>query len=198
MRSFVIGDIHGQDEALVAVLLKCGFVYEEDRLIVLGDVYEGLKPEACIEHLKTIRHLVAIMGNHDHAVMEMQILEGKCNPETLFLKAMRSFFEEDERFFVHGGFDPYKPLTEQDEYDLEGSRKLPSEAWKAHMRGDDFMIDGFREVYVGHTPTQIYGFTTPLNLGNLWMMDTGAAPRLGGYLSVMDIDTKEFWQVKCC
>ena len=75
--------------------------------------------------------------------------------EACFL--MLPMFGEDGWLFVHGGFDPYKPLFSQDQYDLSGSRKLPAEAWNAHQRGEAFIIDGFQEVYVGHTRTQVYG-----------------------------------------
>lgn len=50
----------------------------------------------------------------------------------------------------------------------------------------------YNEIYVGHTPTIRYGIQTPMQAHNLWDVDTGAA--FTGKLSVLDIDTKEFWQ----
>ncbi|MBF0620131.1 MAG: metallophosphoesterase [Candidatus Omnitrophica bacterium] len=197
MRTLVIGDIHGQYEALYSVLLKSGFRNQEERLIVLGDIYDGVNPECCIDFLFTIKHLVCVMGNHDQAVMDAGIREGISDRYISFIDGMRPYFEENGLLFIHGGFDPRKPFAMQDIYDFNGSRTLPHMGWEAHQRGEDFIVGGFNEVYVGHTRTQIYGFFQPLKLGNLWMMDTGAAPGCGGYLSVMDIKTKEFWQVKC-
>jgi serine/threonine protein phosphatase 1 len=50
----------------------------------------------------------------------------------------------------------------------------------------------FTEIYIGHTPTLYYGVGVPMQGCNVWNIDTGAA--FTGKLSVMDIDTKEFWQ----
>jgi serine/threonine protein phosphatase 1 len=50
----------------------------------------------------------------------------------------------------------------------------------------------FSEIYIGHTPTIFYGETEPMNAENMWNIDTGAA--FTGKLSIMDINTKQFWQ----
>ncbi len=50
----------------------------------------------------------------------------------------------------------------------------------------------FREIFIGHTPTTRIDKTTPVNKANVWNLDTGAAFK--GPLTVMAVDTKEFWQ----
>lgn len=50
----------------------------------------------------------------------------------------------------------------------------------------------FKEIYLGHTSTTRIGKTTPVNFANVWNIDTGAAFK--GPLSIIDVDTKEFWQ----
>lgn len=61
-----MGDIHGNYHALVQCLERSGFNKKKDRLIQLGDVVDrGPDPFACVEELLTIKHLVAIRGNHD-------------------------------------------------------------------------------------------------------------------------------------
>ena len=42
MRTFVMGDIHGAYNALLQCLKRSGFDYENDQLIQLGDVADGL------------------------------------------------------------------------------------------------------------------------------------------------------------
>jgi serine/threonine protein phosphatase 1 len=49
----------------------------------------------------------------------------------------------------------------------------------------------FREVYVGHTTTTRAGFFKPTQRCEVWNMDQGAGWE--GWLSVMDVDTKEVW-----
>ena len=41
-RTFVLGDCHGRFEALKQVLALSSFDYEEDKLIVLGDIVDGV------------------------------------------------------------------------------------------------------------------------------------------------------------
>ena len=50
----------------------------------------------------------------------------------------------------------------------------------------------FFEIYIGHTPTLYYDADVPMQATNVWNIDTGAA--FNGKLSIMDIDTKKYWQ----
>lgn len=65
-KTFVIGDIHGANKALVQCLERSEFNYEEDTLIQLGDIADGW-PEVyeTVEELFKIRNLIPIKGNHD-------------------------------------------------------------------------------------------------------------------------------------
>lgn len=71
MRTFVLGDIHGNYPALVQCLERSGFDKKKDRLIQLGDVVDG-KPFSfeCVEELLGIDNLIAIRGNHDNWFQE--------------------------------------------------------------------------------------------------------------------------------
>ena len=50
----------------------------------------------------------------------------------------------------------------------------------------------YKEIYIGHTPVQRIGASTPFCASNVWNVDTGAA--FGGALSAINTATKEFWQ----
>ena len=50
----------------------------------------------------------------------------------------------------------------------------------------------YKEIYIGHTPVSRIGETTPVQRAMIWNVDTGAAFK--GPLTIMDVDTKEFWQ----
>jgi len=66
MKRYVIGDIHGRYKALIEVLQKANFDYENDQLIVLGDIVDGGKQTyEVIEELLKINNLVYVLGNHD-------------------------------------------------------------------------------------------------------------------------------------
>ncbi|WP_025743700.1 metallophosphoesterase family protein [Aquimarina pacifica] len=50
----------------------------------------------------------------------------------------------------------------------------------------------FNEIYIGHTPVTRINKTTPVKATCVWNLDTGAAFK--GPLTIMDVNTKEFWQ----
>jgi serine/threonine protein phosphatase 1 len=50
----------------------------------------------------------------------------------------------------------------------------------------------YKEIYIGHTPVTKIKETTPINKACVWNVDTGAA--FQGKLTLMDVDTKEYWQ----
>lgn len=66
MRTFVIGDIHGAERALLQCLERSGFDRENDLLITLGDICDGWAyVYECVEILLTIKNRIDIIGNHD-------------------------------------------------------------------------------------------------------------------------------------
>lgn len=124
------------------------------------------------------------------------------------LRQAKYYHVEGNRMFVHGGFNHRKPPDAQDPEDFLWDRSLVDFALKHCESGT--RLGGFDEIYVGHTPTinihvsasgrsALKGAvledqtTRPLQVCNVWMMDTGAGWS-GGKLSMMDIDTKEIWQ----
>jgi len=54
------------------------------------------------------------------------------------------------------------------------------------------MVGDYSEVFIGHTSTQFWKCDEPMNAANIWNLDTGGG--WFGKVSIMDIDTKEFWQ----
>jgi serine/threonine protein phosphatase 1 len=50
----------------------------------------------------------------------------------------------------------------------------------------------YNEIFIGHTPVTKINQTIPVNKACIWNVDTGAAFK--GPLTIMDIDTKEYWQ----
>jgi serine/threonine protein phosphatase 1 len=50
----------------------------------------------------------------------------------------------------------------------------------------------YEEIFIGHTPTTNYNVETPMHKCNVWNLDTGAA--FGGRISVMDVQSKKYWQ----
>lgn len=71
MRTFVMGDIHGNYKALLQCLERSGFDYRHDRLIQLGDVVDRFgQSYECVEELLKINDIIVIKGNHDDWFIE--------------------------------------------------------------------------------------------------------------------------------
>jgi serine/threonine protein phosphatase 1 len=218
VRTFVIGDIHGAYKALLQCFERSGFDCENDRLIALGDVCDGwTQVRECIDELLKIKHLVYILGNHDAwtlnwartgTVHDLWFAQGGNNtilsyannpiPQShvdLLANAPR-YLQEGDRFFVHAGFDPSKPIAQQDQELLIWDRKLIVEAFQKHNSDSSHSFGGFKEIFLGHTPTLIFHVDRPLHLCNVWALDTGAG--WSGKLTIMDMETKKFWQSDLC
>jgi serine/threonine protein phosphatase 1 len=215
MRTFVIGDIHGAHRALAQCLERSGFDDRQDRLIALGDVCDRTdEVDRVIERLLQITRLDLIAGNHDlwaldwmehgrapriwlaqGGVETISSYHGHEVPEShrhLLKQALPYLITSDNRLFIHGGFDVKIPLDKQAVDDLVWDRSLLQQAWDYERSGIYHHIGDYQQIYVGHTPTLVFGSGIPLHLCNLWAMDTGAGAY--GRLSIMNIHTEEIYQ----
>lgn len=214
MKVFAIGDIHGAYKAMLQCFERSAFDYQKDRLIVLGDVCDGY-PEVrqCIDELLKIKHCDFIIGNHDQWALDwalrgdkpkiwtsqggnrtMASYGGGPMPQTHidFLKSGQLWLELEGRLFVHGGFDPDVPLKSHNADDLFWDRDLLDDAWKRHCIGRGKVFGGYKDIFVGHTTTELYRMIEPIHACNVWALDTGAG--WSGKLTIMNIKTKEYWQ----
>lgn len=137
-----------------------------------------------------------------------------------FFKACNLYYiDEQNRGFVHGGYNSRKGLGHETyESDYYWDRDL----WNLALMTDgrfheepNLVKDGMpssrrferhKEIYIGHTSTVNWNnkphykefdgtntpITVPMNRCNVWNMDTGGG--FNGKVTVMDIDTKEYFQ----
>lgn len=96
-----------------------------------------------------------------------------------------------ERLFIHAGWNPGRPPADQTSYDLRLGRELwiQARALVAARGREADPITPFDEVYLGHTPTD---WLEPRPVLELWNLDQGAG--WDGVLTLMDVETKEYWQ----
>jgi len=117
-----------------------------------------------------------------------------------FFNRMRLYYEdENRRLFIHAGFSSmHGPAKEHHPGNYFWDRTL----WETALAMDSRISKGslyypkrlslYDEIFIGHTPTTNYDTDTPMHKCNVWNVDTGAA--FQGKISMMDIDTKEYWQ----
>lgn len=173
--------------------------------------------------LGTVQNCVFIRGNHDALLLkwlkgnhdnplwnnhggESTIAAYKSVTDIVrqhhirFLETLDDFYlDNSNRLFVHAGF------TNMNGVHFEYFTKMfywERTLWETAMAVDKKMerdhpffpkrLTLYDEVYIGHTPVTRIGKTIPVQMDCVWNMDTGAA--FQGPLSVMDVDSKEFWQ----
>lgn len=103
------------------------------------------------------------------------------------------YVDGDNRCFVHGGFDPKRKIEGQEPSFLFMDRTLLNDAI-AYRQSKKVLENenGFTEIFLGHTPTQNWGSDVPINVSNIFNIDTGAGHQ--GRLTIMEMETKEYWQ----
>lgn len=174
-------------------------------------------------HLKSKQNCIFIRGNHDELLLEW-LCESKDNPlwykhggeatvlayETVndetkkkhiaFLESLENYYLDDaNRLFVHAGF------TNMNGVDFEYFPKYfywdrtlweTALALNKTMKTDSLFypkrLSLYNEIYIGHTPVSRIEKTIPVQMSCVWNIDTGAAFK--GPLTIMDVDSKEFWQ----
>lgn len=215
-RKFVIGDIHSHYDEMIELFQIVDFDVDNDTLISLGDLVDrGSNPLEVIETLMKIKKFVHILGNHDEWCYQYLLNKNQPfewisqggqttlsayinNPEfserhiTFFDRAKLYYIDSENRLFVHGGFNHRIPfhLQKDNKELLIWDRSLVLTAMEYEQYDQTFTE--FKEIFVGHTPTQFIKEDIPKKFSNLWMLDTGIY--FSGKLTIMNIETKEYWQ----
>lgn len=132
------------------------------------------------------------------AYSEVPIDVKKCHID--FLSKLENYhLDDNNRLYVHAGF------TNMHGIDHEYYPRLlfwERTLWETALALDKNMdcsdpqfpkrLNLYKEIYIGHTPVTRIGKTIPVQMANVWNIDTGAAFK--GPLSIIDVETKEFWQ----
>lgn len=123
MRRLIISDIHGNLEALTAVLADA----EEktyDSVVCLGDfVGYGANPNECVETIVALADTASVLGNHDAAVIDVRQRElfnpvaraGVVYADALLAAANRQYLDnlplalDSDHDFMAVHASPYKP-----------------------------------------------------------------------------------------
>jgi serine/threonine protein phosphatase 1 len=173
--------------------------------------------------LKKTNPCIFIRGNHDELLCEWlndskdnmlwynhggeatvnaykKVNGGTKQKHVVFLQALQNYYiDQQNRLFIHAGF------TNMNGVRFEHFPRLfywERTLWETALALDKSMaVDDlaypkrftiYKEIFIGHTPVTRIEKTIPVQMANVWNVDTGAAFK--GPLTIMDVDTKEFWQ----
>lgn len=122
------------------------------------------------------------------------------NKHIQFLENLVNYYLDDEnRLFIHAGFtnvkgidfEYFKPMFYWDRTLWECAVSLNQNlTFESELYPNRLKL--YKEIFIGHTPVTRVNKEIPTQAACVWNLDTGAAFK--GKLSIMDIDTKEFWQ----
>jgi len=109
------------------------------------------------------------------------------------------YIDTENRLFLHAGFTSMHGVEKEQFKELF---YLDRSLWEMLLGLDQTMdkdsifypkrIQHYKEIYIGHTPTTNYNKPNPMNIANVWNIDTGAAFK--GKVTGLNIETKEFVQ----
>nr|WP_298660030.1 metallophosphoesterase family protein [uncultured Flavobacterium sp.] len=117
-----------------------------------------------------------------------------------FLKQLQNYYlDEKNRLYVHAGFtnlhgvefEYFPKLFYWDRTLWETALALDEKIAKTDLLYPN-RLKIYPEIVIGHTPTTRINQMQPVQKACVWNIDTGAAFK--GKLTLMDIDTKVFWQ----
>ena len=109
-----------------------------------------------------------------------------------FHKQNKFYLDQENRAFVHAGYLSEKGLGHDIAYTYMWTRRL----WENHAmipsQETPKLLRPHETIFIGHTQTLNWNTMEPMFKHNVINLDTGAG--WNGKLTIMDIDTKEYWQ----
>lgn len=178
-----------------------------DQLITLRDSHncvfiKGNHDDLFLQHLEKGFHNEMWLMHGGQSTLDAyeQVEAPRLSLHTHFLRDLDIYHHDEEnRLFVHAGFTNLHGVTREYFSDmLFWDRSL----WEMALALDPDLepsdpfyperLKHYKEIYIGHTPTTRIGQHVPVHKATIWNMDTGAAYK--SPLTLMDVDTKEFWQ----
>ncbi|MFD0989970.1 metallophosphoesterase family protein [Mariniflexile jejuense] len=122
------------------------------------------------------------------------------NMHLTFFKNMPLYYiDDDNRLFIHAGFTSMHGVEKEvfkATYYFDRTLWEMALTMSKDIKEDSLLFPNrlkhYSEIFIGHTPTTNFGFSVPTKAANVWNVDTGAAFK--GKLSVMDVNTKAFFQ----
>jgi len=213
LRRFVVGDVHGQFEALMLLVEKIN-LQSDDQLYFLGDLIDrGPRSAEVVEWVK-VNKFPCIKGNHEimcldaYSAPDANIIwqgwlvnggartllsygdEGVSDEHLEWLWDLPLYIDLDDIWLVHAGVNPLLPLEEQTSTEF---------CWiREEFHSSTFPYFKDKTIITGHTITFTFSGVQPGQIvrGAGWLdIDTGAYHPKSGWLTALDVDT---WMVHQC
>ena len=205
-RTFVVGDIHGCYDELLALARSVG-LEESDRVIAVGDlVTKGPRSRDVLELFMRDARFTSVIGNHDRALLEywkglrrkkdLKPSQRRCAKELKegsetyaeFLSSLPPYIDLGTHVVVHAGLRPGSRLEWQSLDDLTALRTLGPDRESREGTPWYEVYDGDRVALFGHWPSP-----TPRRGPRAIGLDTGCV--YGHQLTAYAVETGELHSV---
>ena len=131
----------------------------------------------------------------------------------LLTDALNYYIDEKNNLYIHGGYNWHGPIDSNSHFrgyhEMAGRHSVYN--WDRYMwetaiyhqtlvdkgvhKFDDLKVKDYNKVFIGHTTTQrSYPDLKPAKAMNVINLDQGGG--WSGKLSIMDVNTEEYWQSK--
>lgn len=109
------------------------------------------------------------------------------------------YIDKDNNCFIHGGFNRHYLLEEENQKEIfYWDRDLLMSARSySSMKNNKYPFkikNKFKTIFIGHTPVQYFGESTPQKCANIWDLDTGCGKGDNCTLTIMNLETEEYIQ----
>lgn len=177
--TLVIGDIHGCNDELQALLDLAG-IADDEPIIALGDLFDkGNQPQAVFDFFRQHPQATSLCGNHDYKHLQARHTQKTPPLEQLltrwhlgdqyddllhFIATFPLYIELDEALLVHAYYDPTVPLSQQGSAILMGLDKGKQalidkldQAWFTQLTLNKPLIVGHKDYSILQKPFIIEG-----------------------------------------
>ena len=190
----------------------------------------GVDTKGVVDQLLKIKNRVNILGNHDYWFLKWlhqdhpndiwlrqggkatlrsygysyfgvdPVLEKIPKDHYEFFCTLRTWYEDEDAIYVHGGFSTKKGIERTSTWDAIWDRDLITCEYARAKCGADPIWNG-KLIIVGHTCSQVLrSYATdkkedkdlPIILPNIVGLDTGAGH--GAKLTIMELPSRKYWQ----
>lgn len=140
--------------------------------------------------LKTIKSYEKYMGKI--TFWDKDLIKRVPKHHLELLKNQVAYYVDNNRLFIHAGIEPEYPISNQ----TQGTLQRDREFWKETMRcsgGLITTIDGFEEIYIGHTPVTLWQDQREdcEIMSRCGVTNLNTCIGFHGRLSMMNLDTEE-------
>jgi len=200
---YVDGGPHSYET--VELLIDLNLRSEDNNIYIMGNHdftflqileydFEAFRDRRAIEEMQWEWYTGGGMATYDSYIKRSD--EEIIRHREQFFKKLKYYYEENNKLWVHAGYDYTMTIEESFLHDADNllwDRQLYQSSINDHGAKEKSKQFGpYEKIYIGHTPTFLYGDITPRRRANVINVDQGC--KVNGILTAWIDETDEWFQ----